>query len=251
MKILTTIGAVLFAVAGIISTAAAAAKVGDQAPDFELQGSDGQMHHLADFKDKQAVVLAWFPKAFTGGCTAECKSMKEEGDAIRKYDVAYFMISVDPQEGEKGNKAFAEKYSADFPILSDPDKKVANDYGVLNAGKGDTAHRWTFYIDKSGKIAYIEKHVDTDQSRQRSRRQIERPRRRRKEVIDRRTPTKISHRACSARLHAHGRRGHVIEVAFPGPHSPISLSNSASLRIATPSLRSLSSLLPAFSPATK
>jgi thioredoxin-dependent peroxiredoxin len=158
MKILTTIGAVLFAVAGFISTAAAAAKVGDQAPDFELQGSDGQTHHLADYKDKQAVVLAWFPKAFTGGCTAECKSMKEEGDAIRKYDVAYFMISVDPQDGEKGNKAFAEKYSADFPILSDPDKKVANDYGVL---KLDTAHRWTFYIDKSGKIAYIEKHVDT------------------------------------------------------------------------------------------
>ncbi len=58
MKILTTIGAILFAVAGFISTAAAAAKVGDQAPDFELQGSDGQTHHLADYKDKQAVVLA-------------------------------------------------------------------------------------------------------------------------------------------------------------------------------------------------
>ena len=164
MKFLTIIAAAAFAAAGFVSTASAAAKVGDQAPDFELQGSDGQTHHLADFKDKQAVVLAWFPKAFTGGCTAECKSIKEEGDAIRKYDVAYFMISVDPQEGEKGNKAFAEKYSADFPILSDPDKKVANDYGVLNPGKGDTAHRWTFYIDKSGKIAYIEKHVDTTKS---------------------------------------------------------------------------------------
>ncbi len=123
MKILTTLGAILFAVAGFISTAAAAAKVGDQAPDFELQGSDGQTHHLADYKDKQAVVLAWFPKAFTGGCTAECKSMKEEGDAIRKYDVAYFMISVDPQDGEKGNKAFAQSTKPIFPSLATPIKK--------------------------------------------------------------------------------------------------------------------------------
>ena len=159
MKLLTLIGIGVFAAAGFVgSTALAAPKIGDAAPDFELQGSDGQSHHLADFKDKQAVVLAWFPKAFTGGCTAECKSMKEEGDAIRKYDVAYFMISVDPQEGEKGNKAFAQKYEADFPILSDPEKKTANDYGVMT---GEKVHRWTFYIDKSGKITAIDKHVDT------------------------------------------------------------------------------------------
>jgi thioredoxin-dependent peroxiredoxin len=169
MKILTLIGIGVFAVAGFVGSAALAApKIGDAAPDFELQGTDGQSHHLADYKDKQAVVLAWFPKAFTNGCTAECKSMKEEGDAIRKFDVAYFMISVDPMDPvdkNKGNKAFAEAYSADFPILSDPEKKTANDYGVLKADpKGDTAHRWTFYIDKSGKITAIEKHIDTNKA---------------------------------------------------------------------------------------
>jgi peroxiredoxin Q/BCP len=87
--------------------------------------------------------------------------MKEEGDAIRKFDVAYFTISVDPMEPvdkNKGNKAFAESLGVDYPILSDPEKKAANDYGVLG---GDKAHRWTFYIDKSGKIAFIDKHVDT------------------------------------------------------------------------------------------
>jgi thioredoxin-dependent peroxiredoxin len=161
MKILTMIAVVVFAAGVTGSTAVAAPKVGDPAPDFELQGSDGQSHHLADFKDKQAVVLAWFPKAFTPGCTAECKSMKEEGDAIRKFDVAYFTISIDPMEPvdkNKGNKAFAESLGVDYPILSDPDKKTANDYGVIT---GDKIHRWTFYIDKSGKISDIDKHINT------------------------------------------------------------------------------------------
>ena len=78
---------------------------------FELKGSDEKLHNLADFKGKKVVVLAWFPRAFTGGCTAECKSIKENGDAIRKFDVAYFTASTDAVEASpvsKGNKAFAE-----------------------------------------------------------------------------------------------------------------------------------------------
>ncbi len=68
--------------------------------------------------------------------------------------MAYFTASCDPYEGEKGNKAFAESLKLDYPILSDPDKKVAEAYGVLNAERG-FANRWTFYIDKEGV------HVDT------------------------------------------------------------------------------------------
>ena len=67
------------------------------------------------------------------------------------YNAQYFMISVDPLEGEKGNKAFAESQAADFPLLSDPTKETANAYGVLNAERG-FANRWTFYIGKDGKI---------------------------------------------------------------------------------------------------
>ncbi len=132
-------------------------KVGDEAPDFQLAGSDGRTYKLSDFAGKQAVVIAWFPAAFTQGCTIECKSLAEHGADIKKYDVAYFMASVDPIEGEKGNKAFAEAHKADFPLLSDPTKKTAEAYGVLNA-RG-MANRWTFYIGKDGKIAYIEKAV--------------------------------------------------------------------------------------------
>jgi peroxiredoxin Q/BCP len=133
-------------------------KVGDQAPNFKLQASDGKTYQLADFKGKESVVLAWFPKAFTQGCTIECKSLAEHGDLIKKYNAQYFMISVDPLEGAQGNKAFAEAQHADFPLLSDPTKATANEYGVLNPERG-FANRWTFYIGKDGKITGIDKQV--------------------------------------------------------------------------------------------
>jgi peroxiredoxin Q/BCP len=138
-------------------------KVGDPAPDFKLQATDGKTYTLASFKGKQAVVLAWFPKAFTQGCTIECKSLAEHGDMIKKYDATYFMASVDPldaTEENKGNKAFADAMHADFPLLSDPTKETAKAYGVLNEQRG-FANRWTFYIGKDGKIQAIDKDVQT------------------------------------------------------------------------------------------
>jgi peroxiredoxin Q/BCP len=77
------------------------------------------------------------------------------GPLIRKFDVAYFMASVDTPED---NKAFAEKEHADFPLLSDPGKKVASAYGVVNDQR-PLAFRWTFYIGPDGKIVYIDKQV--------------------------------------------------------------------------------------------
>lgn len=130
-------------------------KVGDQAPDFSLQASDGKTYKLSDYKGKKAVVVAWFPKAFTSGCTIECKSLAANGDKIRKYNVAYFMASVDPVEANKG---FAEQEKADFPLLSDPSKETAKAFGVLNQGNG-FARRWTYYIGKDGKVLAIDKEV--------------------------------------------------------------------------------------------
>ena len=95
----------LLAVAPAPSLAQSAGpQVGDMAPDFTLQASDGNTYTLADFRGEQAVVIAWYPKAFTRGCTIECKSLAENGDMIREYDVTYFMASVDPLEE---NIAFA------------------------------------------------------------------------------------------------------------------------------------------------
>lgn len=145
-------------------------KVGDMAPDFTLPGTDGKTHKLSDYRGKQAVVIAWFPRAFTQGCTIECKSLADNGDKIKQYDVAYFMASTDTIEdnakfakatsvtlqGRGGAAAtVVEKKEADFPLLSDPNKEVAAKYGVLMAN-GQVANRWTFYIDKSGKVVAID-----------------------------------------------------------------------------------------------
>jgi peroxiredoxin Q/BCP len=131
-------------------------KVGDKAPDFSLVGSDGKTHTLSDLKGK-TVVVAWFPKAFTSGCTAECKSLKESGEAIRAFDVSYFAASVDDAET---NKKFANSLELDFPVLADPEKAAAKAYGVVNATR-PVAFRWTFYIKPDGTIAEIDKQINT------------------------------------------------------------------------------------------
>ncbi|MBX3414414.1 MAG: peroxiredoxin [Pirellulales bacterium] len=137
---------------------AAELKAGDKAPDFTLAGSDGKTYNLKDFAGKQTVVLAWFPKAFTPGCTKECKAFKEQGDAMRKFDVAYFTASCDTAEL---NQKFAEELSVDYPILSDHDSSVATAYGVVNEER-KVPFRWTFYIGEDGKILYIDKDVKTE-----------------------------------------------------------------------------------------
>jgi peroxiredoxin Q/BCP len=153
------VSAVLTGALAAQSSSGVTLKVGDQAPDFSLKGSDGRMYSLADYRGKKMVVVAWFPKAFTRGCTLECKSLAANGDQLRKYDVAYFMASVDVVED---NTRFAQSEKADFPLLSDDDKSVATRYGVL-AQRG-FANRWTFYIDKSGRIAYIDRAVNPETS---------------------------------------------------------------------------------------
>ena len=158
MKALVFSGLAFLAVGLASPVSAADLKVGDPAPNFTLKASDGKTYKLADFKGKQAVVLAWYPAAYTQGCTIECKSLAEKGHLIKKFDVTYFMASVDALEGEKGNIAFAQTHKADFPLLSDPTKEAATSYGVLSA-RG-FANRWTFYIDKNGVITYIDKDVN-------------------------------------------------------------------------------------------
>ena len=66
-------------------SAAGDLKIGDAAPDFSLQASNGKTYRLSDFRGKQAIVLAWFPKAYTRGCTLECKSLAEHGDLIKQF----------------------------------------------------------------------------------------------------------------------------------------------------------------------
>jgi thioredoxin-dependent peroxiredoxin len=144
----------LFALCFTAGVRAADLAVGDVAPEFSLEGTDGKTHSLSEYKGK-AVVLAWYPKAYTSGCTVECKSLAEHGDLIRQFDTVYFMASVDPIDKNKG---FAAEQKADFPLLSDPTKATAKAYGVLNAM--GIASRVTFVIGADGKIIAIDRNVN-------------------------------------------------------------------------------------------
>jgi peroxiredoxin Q/BCP len=160
-RTITTLGlAIGLALAAGAGTASAQTRVGEKAPPFSLKGTDGKTYSLDQFKGKSAVVLAWFPKADTPGCTTECKSIRASSKELRELNVAYFTISVDKPED---NKKFAEKYDLDYPILSDPDKTVAGAYGVL-LGSRPYAARWTFYIDKDGIIKEVDRSVKVDQA---------------------------------------------------------------------------------------
>ncbi|MGH0034455.1 MAG: peroxiredoxin family protein [Myxococcota bacterium] len=149
------------AMGGIVSTllvcaaGATALEVGDPAPDFALQGSDGKTYSLADYRGSTPVVLAWYPQAFTSGCTLECKSLTEDGHLVRAFGVPYFMASVDQSDR---NVRFASQMKADFPLLSDPTKETARAYGVLHQER--FALRTTFYIGSDGRILRIDRNVD-------------------------------------------------------------------------------------------
>lgn len=142
-----------------LAAAASALEAGDPAPDFTLPASDGNTYTLADFHGKQAVVLAWFPKAYTYGCTIECKSLAENGHRIRQFDVTYFMASVDPL---LDNIGFAEETGADFPLLSDEDMSVAKRYGVLHSD--GYAKRHTIYIGKDRRILKVDTNINPETS---------------------------------------------------------------------------------------
>ncbi|ALO45238.1 peroxiredoxin [Pseudohongiella spirulinae] len=150
-----TIGGLLTAMALVASSLSLALEVGDKAPDFTLQASDGNTYSLSQFVGKQPVVLAFFPAAFTGGCTIQCKAIRDSSDEIKSFDVAYFMASVDTVEK---NTEFAKEYELDFPVLADPEKTMTQAYGVL--GERGFANRWTYYVDVNGVVVQIDKQTN-------------------------------------------------------------------------------------------
>jgi peroxiredoxin len=128
-------------------------KVGDMAPDFTLPATTGDKVTLSSFRGKQTVVLAFFPAAFTGGCTKEMQTYQLGIDKFRGTDAAVFGISEDNTPSQK---EFASKLGLAFPLLSDfATRKVAEEYGVFVPEYG-VANRVTFVVDKDGKISYME-----------------------------------------------------------------------------------------------
>ncbi len=131
-------------------------KVGDKAPDFSLLDEHGKPVSLKDYTGKNIVVLYFYPKDFTSGCTTEACSFRDNYQPYREKGAAVIGVSLDSVES---HKKFSEKYSLPFSILSDSGKETAKAYGVLGIG-GLLAKRVTFIIDKNGTIARIFPKVD-------------------------------------------------------------------------------------------
>jgi len=124
--------------------------VGKPAPDFSLATGDGSQVSLKDFKGKW-VVLYFYPKDFTSGCTIEAKSFQRDLDQYTKTGAVILGVSVD---NAQSHKEFCAKEGLNFKLLADPDGKVSAQYGSTMDYKGATmAARNTFLINPQGKIA--------------------------------------------------------------------------------------------------
>lgn len=128
-------------------------KVGDMAPDFSAPtSSTGKPMKLSDFRGKQTVVLAFFPAAFTGGCTKEMTSYTADFAKFRENGAQIIAISTDNQPTLNH---WAGELKSDYPYVSDFMRKISAQYGILNTERG-VANRATFVIDQEGKIQHIE-----------------------------------------------------------------------------------------------
>jgi len=124
--------------------------IGQSAPEFRLQDQNGKWHDLENYCG-QWVVLYFYPKDDTPGCTTQACEFRDEIYAFRKNNINILGVSLDDV---KSHDEFAEKYSLPFSLLSDADKKIASAYGVLNNyGVVKFSARETFLIDPEGNIA--------------------------------------------------------------------------------------------------
>jgi peroxiredoxin Q/BCP len=138
--------------AGLIGAAAVAGdvRIGQPAPEFELPDQNGQLHSLEDYRDRW-VVLYFYPKDETPGCTTEACEFRDNIFAFRERNAVILGVSLDDAVS---HKAFAEKYSLPFTLLADVDGEAADAYGVKTRMLGMTvAKRQTFLIDPQGKLA--------------------------------------------------------------------------------------------------
>ncbi len=131
-------------------------QIGDKAPEFKLPASDGKNYSLQDFKGKK-VVLYFYPKDDTSGCTKEACSFRDNLAVIKKKGA--IVIGASP-DAVKAHEKFVSKYDLNFPLLSDESKTMLQEYGVwqeksMYGRKYFGVIRTTFVIDEKGKISHI------------------------------------------------------------------------------------------------
>ncbi|HLL76428.1 MAG TPA: thioredoxin-dependent thiol peroxidase [Pyrinomonadaceae bacterium] len=139
-------------------------KEGDAAPDFTSRDADGNTVRLSDFRGRN-VVLYFYPKDDTPGCTKEACSFRDSSDVYEREGVKVLGVSLDD---EQSHRAFAEKYNLPFTLLADTDHSVSEAYGVYGEQQwGGRQYmgvsRKTFLIDKEGRIKKVFDKVNVEQ----------------------------------------------------------------------------------------
>ena len=137
-------------------------KIGDKAPHFSGVDQNGTRHSLANYKGKKLVVF-FYPKASTPGCTAEACDLRDNYAAFQSNNYALLGVSAD---SEKAQLKFVEKYDLPFPLLADEEKSVIQAFGVWGPKKFmgkeyDGIHRTTFVFDENGTIQDVISDVKT------------------------------------------------------------------------------------------
>jgi peroxiredoxin Q/BCP len=138
---------------------------GNAAPDFEGVDQNGKTVRLSDFQGRK-VVLYFYPKDDTPGCTAEACDFRDHSDELSSKGIQVIGVSADSQ---KSHLKFADKYRLNFPLLADEDRRIIEAYGVWGKKKFmgreyDGIHRETFVIDEAGKIEAVLTKVETKAS---------------------------------------------------------------------------------------
>jgi peroxiredoxin Q/BCP len=130
--------------------------VGDKAPDFSLQANDGNTYSLSQFKNKNNIVLVFYPGDDTPTCTKQLCDYRDGWERFQQFDSIVLGVSTNNMED---HKKFATKYNFPFPLLEDKDLSMCKSYGVMMlGGLIKITNRAVFIIDKQGAIRY--KHVE-------------------------------------------------------------------------------------------
>jgi peroxiredoxin (alkyl hydroperoxide reductase subunit C) len=131
-----------------------AVRVGDVAPDFTLRDQNNEEFTLSEMRGRKAVLIVFYPLAFTGICTGELCAVRDDLPAFQNEDVQVVSISVD---SVYAHKIFSEREGYQFPLLSDfwPHGAVAQRFGAFNDRTG-FANRGTFLVDKDGIVRWAE-----------------------------------------------------------------------------------------------
>jgi peroxiredoxin Q/BCP len=162
MKIPLLPFAVVLALAASVTFApaqtASMPKTGDKAPLVQGQNQDGKTWKLADDLGKQVVLLYFYPKDETPGCTKEACNFRDNITELKDSGVKVIGVSFDSAES---HQKFIKTHDLNFPLIADTDGKIADAYGVRMKGK-DMAHRVSFLIGRDGKIIHVTNSGDAD-----------------------------------------------------------------------------------------